>query len=78
MMRRPDSAPQNSALARLEASAAQARAELASFYNEAALAAVAAALTLTPDQTAPDPAAQGDVSSQGHNTALLRDDHLAA
>jgi hypothetical protein len=78
MMRRPDAAPQNSALARLEASAAQARAELASFYNEAALAAVAAALTLTPDQTAPDSAAQGDVSSQGHNPALLRDDHLAA
>ncbi len=78
MMRRTDAAPQNSALARLEASAAQARAELASVYNEAALAAVAAALTLTPDQTAPDSAAQGDVSSQGHNPALLRDDHLAA
>ena len=78
MMRRTDAAPQNSALARLEASAAQARAELASVYNEAALAAVAAALTLTPDQTAPESAAQGDVSSQGHNPALLRDDHLAA
>jgi hypothetical protein len=78
MMRRPDAAPQNSALARLEASATQARAELASFYNEAALAAVAAALTLAPDQTAPDPADQSAGSSQGHNPALLRDDHLAA
>lgn len=80
MMRRPNAAPQNSALARLEASAAQARVELASFYNEAALAAVAAALTPAPDQTAPDQTAPdpADVSSQGHNPALLRNDHLAA
>ena len=46
----------------------------ASFLSSTATAA----LTLTPDQTAPDSAAQGDVSSQGHNPALLRDDHLAA
>lgn len=72
-MRRTDAGPQNSALARLEACAAQARAELATFYNEAALAAVAAALTLEPE-----PASQSDVSDGGHNPALLRNDHLAA
>lgn len=61
----------NAALARLEASAAQAREELARFYAEAALAAVAAALT-------PEPAGAGEIAARGHNPALLRDDHLAA
>lgn len=73
MMSRPNAAPPNSALARLEASAAHARAELSRFYDEAALAAVAAALTL-----APEPAAASQTGDDGHIPALLRDDHLAA
>jgi hypothetical protein len=71
-MSHPKADPASAALARLEASAAYAREELAKFYNEAALAAVAAALTLAPDPEQERPA------SAGHNPAMLRSDEIAA
>ena len=71
-MAHPKADPAKAALARLEASAAHARAELAKFYNEAALAAVAAALTLAPEPN------QERRESAGHNPALLRGDDVAA
>lgn len=71
-MKRTGADPQK-ALARLEASAAQAREELAAFYDEVALTAVAAALTL-----APEPASQCEIADSGHISALVRNDHQAA
>jgi hypothetical protein len=75
-MSHPNADPANAALARLEASAVHARAELAKFYNEAALAAVAAALTLSPED-APGPAKESH-DSAGHIPAMLSRDELAA
>ncbi len=71
-MAHPKADPAKAALARLEASAAHARAELAKFYNEAALAAVAAALMLAPEPM------QERHKAAGHNPALLRGDDVAA
>ena len=76
MMSHPNADPANAALARLEASAAHAREELAKFYNEVALAAVAAALTLAPED-APSPAQERHAPA-GHIAAMLRSDELAA